>query len=64
MPVGPEKSIRFSGTGIRDGCELPYTCWELNPGLLLELQVFFTSEVTLQCHNHLSEKAFQAGYFT
>lgn len=26
------ESVRSSGTGVRDNCELPCRCWQLNPG--------------------------------
>lgn len=29
-PWSPEEGIRFSRTGVKDGCELPYGCWESN----------------------------------
>jgi hypothetical protein len=31
-----EETIRFSGTGFKDGCELTCECWELNIGPLKE----------------------------
>jgi hypothetical protein len=28
----PEEDFRSPGTRVRDSCEFPYGCWELNPG--------------------------------
>ena len=39
---------RSPGTGIRDSCELPCGCWELNPGPLEEQPVLLTAEPSLQ----------------
>lgn len=33
---GPEEGIRSPITGVRDGCEPPCQCWDLNIGLLQE----------------------------
>ena len=33
-----EKEIKASRLGVRDGCELPCGCWELNLGFLQEQQ--------------------------
>lgn len=32
----PEKGIKFPGTGAIDGRVLPYGCWELDLGPLVE----------------------------
>jgi hypothetical protein len=40
--------LRSSGTGPTDSCEVPYGCWELNPGSLKEQIVFLSTELTLQ----------------
>lgn len=29
--VPTEARKRSLGTGVREGCELPYVCWEINP---------------------------------
>ena len=31
-PWSPESGIGCSGTRVTDSCELPYDCWESNPG--------------------------------
>ena len=43
--VLPAKS---SGTGVKDTCELPCGCWELNPGPLEEQLVLLTTNPFLQ----------------
>jgi hypothetical protein len=35
-------------TGVAESCELPYGCWELNPGSLGEQPVLLTTEISLQ----------------
>ena len=42
-----------SGMGVTDSCELPYGCWELNPGPLEEQPVLLTNEPSLQPQNQL-----------
>lgn len=39
-----EEGIRSPGTGATYGCELPYGCWEPNPGPLDEQPVLSTAE--------------------
>lgn len=55
MPVHvclvPSEAIRgcqIPGIAVTDGGELPYGCWELNPGLLGEKPVFLTTRPSLQ----------------
>jgi hypothetical protein len=46
----PWRSEEDSGlpvTRVMDGYRPPYWCWELNPGPLQELEVFFTPEPSL-----------------
>lgn len=43
-----EEGIGTPGTLVTDGCELPFRCWELNPGPWWEHQVPLTSEPSLQ----------------
>jgi hypothetical protein len=38
----------FFGIGIRDHCELPRRCWELNPDSLEDQSVLLTPEPSLQ----------------
>ena len=40
--------VRSSGTEVKDACELPCRCWELNPGPLEEQPVLLTAELSLQ----------------
>ena len=40
---GPEEDIRPPGTGVMDNCKLLLGCWELNPSLPQEKQVFLTA---------------------
>ena len=42
--------VRPPATGSSDSCELPYGCWELNPGPLEEQSVLLTTEPSLQPH--------------
>jgi hypothetical protein len=37
--------------GVRDSCELPCGCWELNPGPLEEQSVLSTAEPSLRFQN-------------
>jgi hypothetical protein len=32
-PMEVRRWVRFSGTGVTDGCELPHVCWEQNQRL-------------------------------
>jgi len=41
----PHEGVRSSGTGLTDGCELPYGCWESGPDSLPEHP---TAEPSLQ----------------
>ena len=34
VPQTSEEDVRYPGTGVMDGCELPCGCWEQNLGLL------------------------------
>jgi hypothetical protein len=45
---GQKRASCFSESGVMDGCEPPYGCWDLNPGLLLEQQKLLTTESSLQ----------------
>ena len=40
-------AIGFPGIGVRDGCEPPCTCWEVNPGSLQEQWVLLTRAISL-----------------
>lgn len=31
-PAEAQEEVRFSGTGVTDGCDPPCGCWETNPG--------------------------------
>jgi hypothetical protein len=42
------EGIRFRGTGVKDSCEVPCRCWELNPGPLEKLPVLLSAEPPLQ----------------
>lgn len=44
----PEEGIGSLGTRLTGGCEPPYGCWELNPGLLQEQQALLIAETFLQ----------------
>lgn len=44
----PEEIIRSPGTGVIDGCEVPYGWWGSNQGLLEEQTVVVTVEPSLQ----------------
>ena len=48
MCLLPLEAIMSSGTGIRDGCELPYWSWGLNLGPLKKQLVLIASESSLQ----------------
>jgi hypothetical protein len=50
MPTEVTRRHWIPGTGVTDGWELPYGCWELNPGPLEEQQVFLIAEPSLQSH--------------
>lgn len=41
-------SVGASGTGITGGCEVPWGCWEPNPGPLEEQRVLLATEPSLQ----------------
>ena len=47
-PQRPEEDIRSHGTEVKDNCQLPCGCWELNPGPLQEQPVLLTTEPSLQ----------------
>lgn len=40
--------IRSTGTAIKDSCEPPYGCWQLNLGPLEEQPIFLNTEPSLQ----------------
>lgn len=40
------KVVRSSGTRVTDICELPWGCWESNPGLLEEQPVLWATRVS------------------
>ena len=44
----PEEGVRVPETGVTDGYELPWECWELNPGPLQEQPVLFPAPPSLQ----------------
>jgi hypothetical protein len=39
-----EEGLIYPETGVTDGCKLRRGWWELNPGLLQELQALLTAE--------------------
>jgi hypothetical protein len=43
-----EASKGFGVPIVSDGCELPCGCWDLNPDLLEEQPMFFTTEHLLR----------------
>lgn len=49
---GGQKRASDPETGVTDGCEQPYRCWESNLVLLEEQSMFLTPEPSLQplCH--------------
>lgn len=49
----PEEYLRFPGTGVKGGCELPGGYWELNPGRLQEQQWLLAPETSLQTSDNL-----------
>lgn len=54
--------FRFHGTGITEGSELPWVCWEPNPGPLQE-QVFLATKPPLQLLLYESHRV-RAGFST
>lgn len=42
--------VGLLGTTVAGSCELPYGCWELNPGHLEKQPVLVTAEPSLQPH--------------
>jgi hypothetical protein len=46
-PQRPEEDTRAPKSGITDGCEPPSGWWELNLGLLQELQVLLATKLSL-----------------
>lgn len=44
MYIEPEEAIRALGTGVEDGFELPFGCWELTTGPMQEQTVLLTIE--------------------
>lgn len=40
--------LDMSDLEIPDSCEMPYRCWDLNPGPLEEQSALFTTEPSLQ----------------
>ena len=49
--AGQKRAYDSSRMRVRDGCQLPCWCWELNPGPLQEQPVLLTTEPSL----HLSK---------
>ena len=45
VPVGSPE------VGSVDGADLPYGCWEMNPGPLQEKEVFLSAELSLHPHH-------------
>ena len=43
-PMEAEEGVGSPGTGVTDGYEPPYGCWELNQDLLEEQPVLLTAE--------------------
>ena len=44
MSEVPEEGIESPGAGVKNGCEPPCGCWELNLSLLQEYPVHLTTE--------------------
>ena len=44
-PQRPEEGTRSPGTGVTDGCDLPYGCWEPISGPLKEQPVLLIAEL-------------------
>lgn len=56
-PWRPEEGIRFSGTVVKNGCELPQECWESNlssPGEQ-SCEVLIVDTFKSCCHPRLRE---------
>lgn len=47
-PTVSEEDSGYSGTGLRDGCEILCGCWKLNLGPLQEQKLLLTTEPPLQ----------------
>ena len=47
-PTEARRGHQILWSGIMDGCELLYGCWELNLGFLEEQPVLLISELSLQ----------------
>ena len=50
--------LKRASDPIRDGCQLPCGCWDLNSGPLEEQSVLLTTEPRLQPRKFLSSKLF------
>lgn len=48
VPTEARKGMGSPRNEVIDGSELPWGCWELNPGLLEEPQLLLTPEPSLQ----------------
>jgi len=44
---GQKRALHPPGNAVIDSCELPFGCWELNPGLLEEQPVLLTADLFL-----------------
>ena len=53
MQWTPEGGVGFPGTGVTDGCQLPFVFWESNPGPQKEQQVLLTAEPSLSSRDFL-----------
>lgn len=49
-PTEVRRGMRSAGTGVTNGCEPQYGCWESSPGSLEEQLVLLTLEPFLQLH--------------
>lgn len=58
----PVEGIRPPETGVMDGCELPYGCWESDLDLLEEQPVSLTTESSLQRPPSLSKFCLQSSH--
>lgn len=51
-----EEGTGSPGSGVSDGCELPWCCWEPNLGLLKGQQVFLAMEPPLHANHEAFER--------
>lgn len=46
-PGRSEEGVRSSGSGVRDGCEPPHECWEMNLGPSQKQKMLLTTEPSI-----------------